>query len=84
MKGVILKCVKELVEQKAGADTWKAIMKEAGIDETTPLLVGSDFEDSDAMRFQLQDGFPQAAAEQVDSLSGQFYLNFFIIVVKNE
>jgi hypothetical protein len=49
MKGVIIKCLQDLVETKFGKDKWQQIREAAGIQMGTLILVSSDMPDEQAL-----------------------------------
>ena len=49
MKGVIVKCLQDLVETKYGKDKWQAIREQAGVQMGTLILVSSDMPDAQAL-----------------------------------
>ncbi len=62
MKGVIVKCLQDLVETKFGKEKWQEIRKEAGVPMGTLILVSSDMPDAQALEIL-------AAAERVLGIS---------------
>ncbi|MFH1061829.1 MAG: heme NO-binding domain-containing protein [Candidatus Omnitrophota bacterium] len=50
MKGVIPKCLGELVEKKFGKDKWEAILKEAGLSEKTIFMAVENIDDADVLK----------------------------------
>ncbi len=49
MKGVIIKCLQELVEHSASADTWRTVFEDAGLPASRIILAGGDVPDAEAM-----------------------------------
>jgi len=45
MKGVILKCLKDLVVEKFGKNTWQQIFDKSGFNIATIIASGNDYED---------------------------------------
>ena len=50
MKGVILKCIAELVESKFGRDKWEAILEQTGLPKDTTFLIGDTVDDGKTMK----------------------------------
>ncbi|MBU4304951.1 MAG: heme NO-binding domain-containing protein [Candidatus Omnitrophica bacterium] len=67
MKGVIAKCLGELVENKFGKDKWEASLKEAGLPSETTFLSTQNLDDQAVIKVvqavcnQLNITLPQAA-----------------------
>ncbi|MBU1088090.1 MAG: heme NO-binding domain-containing protein [Candidatus Omnitrophica bacterium] len=50
MKGVIPKCLGELIVSKFGKDNWKKILKESGLSENTLFMAVQDIDDAAVMK----------------------------------
>lgn len=64
MKGVIVKCLEDLVETRFGPAKWDQIRRKAGVPPETIILVGSDMPDEEALSIL-------AAAEKVLGLTSE-------------
>jgi len=78
MKGVIIKCLGDLVKEKYGKDKWERALEEAGLGKNTIFLATEDVEDSTALRIidsvckVLNISFVQAA-----DAFGDYWVNVF-------
>jgi hypothetical protein len=78
MKGVIIKCLKDMVIEKFGMDKWKAIAEKSGLDPFTAVKTLDDIEDAKALKIVestcsvLNVSLPQAA-----DAFGDYWVNVF-------
>lgn len=78
MKGVIVKCLKEMIEEKYGRVAWENGLKNVGVDPNTLFLPTDDYPDETVLKVvnALCSNLNLSLIEMAD-LFGDYFINVF-------
>lgn len=78
MKGVIVKCIEELIVSSAGKPIWTQILEKAGFSKHQIFLPGSDVADADVLKIiESTCAITQKSFQEVIDLFGDHWINVY-------